>query len=248
MATFIQKIAYKLDTSPRAKVIMLIFELSLGGLAFFVQVYPQNIYVEFGQYAFWGLLLIVIFLHVIIAYFGYAERLNILIYNEKKGLLYDKTRNIENVSLRRSTLAIIFSFFAKSKSYRQDVSEAGKECGKSFVNQFKSIETVSKENPKKSELLKDVLEYDSSSGMGKYTVESVETNSKGKLEIEIGILNPFVEKFDNSNKLCIFVISYLIAIVDEVHSPKKFRHYTHKNLHSTDDLGSLHILKLVEKS
>ena len=243
---YVRLLAYKLDTSPRIKVLMVLFELAIAGIAFFLQEYSNSVYHSYFINAFWAILVLLILSHLLIAYFGYSDKINILVYDEKHGMLYDKTRKIPNVSLRRKTLKIIFSAFAKDSDYKNLVMDAGYACGKDFYYQFKTIETTGELTINKSDLLQKILEYDSSSGMGKYHLNSVSTDKK--MEISINILNPFLDRINDNKSLCTFLIFYVKAIVEEIYINKTFK-YEVKSITNTseDDLHDLFLLKFIEK-
>jgi hypothetical protein len=83
--------------------------------------------------------------------------------NRITGALYDSTTRFINIALREESLNIILKKIDDS----QKILDLGKEVGENFYKVFDKNLLISR-SYKKDEKLKKWLEYDSSSGMGKF--------------------------------------------------------------------------------
>jgi hypothetical protein len=91
----------------------------------------------------------------------------------------------------------------------------GFEIGKDFIQEYRrsriAVQTVSTDV---KDLLNSTLEYDSSSGMGKFDLISSATNPLN-FSVKINVTNPFVEERD-PNKLSPFLVGYLLGVCSAI--------------------------------
>lgn len=200
---FLKEIAIKIDSSEKADLFLAIFQIlaaaSIG--VYTIYEYSQTNIARLSIYTFW------IFQSMVLLYL-----LGMLLISEKyraiklrlsrtTGVLYDMTTNFRNVSLRDKTLNIILDSIGDSeKTY-----EIGKNVGESFYSAYE-LELQRKGKILNAEdQLKKWLEYDSSSGMGKF--EALQTDSVTKIKIT----SPFIGTCPNQNPnpRCGFLLGYI---------------------------------------
>lgn len=143
--------------------------------------------------------------------------------NRNTRVLYDDTTNFRNIALRDDTLNIILDNIDSNKNNY----EVGKIAGEDFYRLFKK-ELERKENDfSNNQIMKKWLEYDSSSGIGKF--ELLE-HSCPPINIRIKLTFPFTGsscpgKITNNrytdrctNNRCGFIIGYLEGFISMLFS------------------------------
>ncbi|MGB2728877.1 MAG: hypothetical protein WBD09_10465 [Halobacteriota archaeon] len=200
---FFKEIVIKIDSSEKANLFLAIFQIlaaaSIG--VYTIYEYSQTNIARLSVYTFW------IFQSMVLLYL-----LGMLLISEKyraiklrlsrtTGVLYDITTNFRNVSLRDETLNIILDSIGDSeKTY-----EIGKKVGESFYSAYE-LELQRKGKILNAEdQLKKWLEYDSSSGIGKF--EALQTGFLTKIKIT----SPFIGTCPNQNPnpRCGFLLGYI---------------------------------------
>jgi hypothetical protein len=135
------------------------------------------------------------------------------------GVLYDDKTRFRNVSLRDETLNIILdSTGDREKSY-----EIGKKVGENFYSAFELELQREGQNLDAEDQLKKWLEYDSSSGMGKFEVLQTGLSTK------IKIISPFTGTCPNQNpnQGCCFLMGYIEGFCSKLYEKElktKCRH------------------------
>lgn len=205
----IKNIIYTIDASEKANYVLAVIQIIAA-----VSGYLSSNYFNKADNAclhnlsFWIFLILQI---IVILYFF----LMILISSKYKaiklrlrrntGILYDKTTNITNVSLRQQTLSIIL----EGLDNRTKLYETGKIVGHSFYKDFENKLIGSSDKIYKlTEKLEKWKNYDSSSGMGKFEI----SYDKGGFVDKINIINPFTGDCDgnqNDYNLCQFLHGYI---------------------------------------
>jgi len=167
----------------------------------------------YADYGFWVFMGTVLSSAVLTMCFYRRYDLNILYLRKESGNLYDKTLQISNVALRRWTANTILETM-EGKTCPDDVHNLGVVTGKNFVETYCNVLRNKNKDIKTCEaLLRHILQYDSSSGMGKFEIVTCQLNG-GKRWVEMVIKNPFAES--PTDKLSPFIAGYLVGICNEV--------------------------------
>ncbi len=147
--------------------------------------------------------------------------LNVLTYEKATGVLFDRWLNIENVAFRRDTLHAILEEFVAGKIADREahLKDTARKIGISFVEAYKSHQR--KWPPKwlwrtrhstadvQRRILNELLDYDSSSGLGKFTLREFTGNPQEFASIDI--LNPF-SSLPSNRALEGFILGYLEGV------------------------------------
>ena len=148
--------------------------------------------------------------------------------NRNTGVLYDDATNFRNIALRDDTLNIILDNIDSNKNNY----EVGKIAGEDFYRLFKK-ELERKENDfSNKQIMKKWLEYDSSSGIGKF--ELLDCSYPG-INVRIKITSPFTGsscpgKITNNictDNNCGFIIGYLEGFISKLFSENLKYQCTH---------------------
>ena len=121
--------------------------------------------------------------------------------NRNTGVLYDTTTYFRNVSIRDETFNIILDGIGDyEKAYN-----IGKKAGEHFYSAFEGVLHRKGKNYAAEDQLEKWLEYDSSSGIGKFEVLQAGLSTKFK------ITSPFVGTCPNQNlnPRCGFLLGYI---------------------------------------
>jgi len=160
---------------------------------------------------------ILILVSLLVLFFYRRYDLNALYYQKTTGVLYDRRLNIPNVSLRRKTLQILLTRCHECEKAHSIncLYPIGKDIGSDFVRYFLERKSLGAQRYKsKEELLRTLLRYDSSCGMGRYELKNV--SSAPHPRIEISIYNPFTESNGQSD-LNPFLLGYLTGLSSEAY-------------------------------
>lgn len=163
---------------------------------------------------------------------------NVLTSNPDSGILYDRGTKLENVSLRRKTLGHIFTGFLDNQT--QDrvglLKNVGKQIGNEFVQKYNQHVRIGDHRGgiDKISLLRELCEYDSSSGMGKFSI--VHASEWPKYSFEVEIKNAFTS-IDASKDKDVFLEGYIEGIWSAMYPGKNF-------IASIDKTGSSEALKI----
>jgi predicted hydrocarbon binding protein len=200
---FFEGILIKIDSSETTNKVLTIFQVlaaaSIGVYTIYAE--SQTDIAGLSVYTFWffqSIVLLYFFGMVLISGKYRAIKLRL---SRTTGVLYDATTNFRNVSLRGETLNIILDSIGDSeKTYK-----IGKNAGENFYSAYE-LELQRKGKILNAEdQLKKWVEYDSSSGMGKFEV--LQTGFLTKLKIT----SPFTGTCpdQSSNPRCSFLLGYI---------------------------------------
>lgn len=209
----IKKFIYTIDSSEKINYYLAIFQLIAGVSGFLYSNYKDNTKYDFkwSLYTFILFQTIVLFFFLMLIAISGRYRAIKLRLSKNAGYLYDKTSNIRNVSLRAETLKIILDEI-KDQTILYD---AGKKSGSSFFEDFDRIHKLKDKDYTIQEKLEKWVEYDSSSGMGKFDLVPTE----GSLDLKLKITNPFVEDCQGkrTNMRCEFLRGYIDGFLSRLY-------------------------------
>jgi len=141
--------------------------------------------------------------------------------NPETGTLYDAKAGFANVSLRVDTLNTIFAWVLRMQSElgpggpERLLYEAGCDVGHDFAHELREYLKGKGKSPRDvrdpSKLLKRVLEYDSSSGMGRFTLDNCST--RPTIDLRIDVLSTFT---GHTLGACEFLKGYITGICKTV--------------------------------
>ena len=196
---------YKIDTSEKTNIILTIFQIVATVSAFLYQYYI-DIRIATAEVFFYSFSLsqslVLLFFFIMLIYSGKYRAIKLRL-NKNTRVLYDRTTNFRNISLRAKTLNIIFDTIDNSEiSY-----EIGKKAGEDFYNSFEDELQRKGKNYNIEDKLDKWLEYDSSSGMGKFEVHNYEG-----LPLKLKISSPFIGHCpgpNSPNPRCFFLMGYI---------------------------------------
>ena len=152
--------------------------------------------------------------------------------NRNTCVLYDDATNFRNIALRDDTLNIILDNIDSNKNNY----EVGKIAGEDFYRLFKKELEREENDFSNNQIIKKWLEYDSSSGIGKF--ELIE-HSCPPIKIKIKITSPFTgsscpgKNTNNrytdrcTNNRCGFIIGYLEGFISKLFSENLKYECTH---------------------
>lgn len=162
-----------------------------------------------------------ILLATILVFIFYKQfDLNVLKYDKKNGELYDERLLFSNVALRRETirqmLISIYDSHTDKAISSEQLRKLGFGIGMNFVKTYKDA-PKSRQVNKKDLLLKYLLRYDSSSGMGLFELIDSDFQTK-KPWIKIIVKNPLTHTIKDSRNddIFCFVEGYLQGICTAV--------------------------------
>lgn len=190
-------IFFKIDSSEKTNKVLTIFQIFATSSVVLYNFYPDR---EWFMYSFAIFQLAVLFYFVSMLVISEKYRAIRLRLNRTTGALYDKTTDFRNVSLRNETLKIILDGIEDTeKSY-----EIGKDVGANFYNCYEELLQRKGIIYNIEDKLKNWLEYDSGSGMGKFEVLPHAVFAK------IKVSSPFVGTCPKQpNQQCRFLMGYI---------------------------------------
>ena len=200
---FFKEIVFKIDSSEKTNKVLTIFQASAAASIGVYTIYAEGRpdIARLSIYTFW------IFQSIILLYFvgmlAISEKYRAIKLRLRRttGALYDKTTDFRNVSLRAETLKIILDGIKDTeKSY-----EIGKDVGANFYSCYEELlQRKGKIYSNVEDKLKNWLEYDSSSGMGKFEVLPHTGFAK------IKVTSPFMGTCPKQpNQQCRFLMGYI---------------------------------------
>jgi hypothetical protein len=177
---FLKNLIIWIDSSEKANILFAVFQglaALLIGLYTFYPDAPNKIWCFIG-FLFFQIVVLFFFIGMLI----YSRRYRAikLRLNRNTGVLTDLTTIFRNVSLRSKTLDIILGSMDTEKAY-----ETGKKVGRDFLSCFEDVLRRKESNYGSLEIddkLKKWLDYDSTSGIGKFEIHS-DTGFVPKLKI-----------------------------------------------------------------
>jgi len=195
-------IIYKIDSSEKTNIVLATFQALATASAVFYTIYADTQIARWCIYSFTFFQLMVLLFFAGMLLISGKYRAIKLRLNRNTGVLYDATTNFRNVSLRDESLNNILDSIGDSeKTYK-----IGKEVGEKFFASFEGeLQRTGKSYDTKDKL-KKWLEYDSSSGMGKFEVIP-QTGLLTKLKI----ISPFIGDCPSQkpNTRCRFLMGYI---------------------------------------
>jgi hypothetical protein len=195
-----------LEGNERARKIIAILQIVAAACATLYKLHPQLS--DSYAYIFVVAMSLLLISSVFSLLFYRRRGLNMLVYNKNNGLLYDQGLEIPNVALRKGTVEKLLGKI-EAAAGEQALREIGVEIGKDFTRSFRDQRRIKRVRVESNEfLLNYMLEYDSSSGMGKYEIIR-KSAPEEKRWFDIKTTNPFTE-------LKPFLAGYLSGVVSEV--------------------------------
>jgi hypothetical protein len=225
MVNKLKKVFAWLYTSENAQNIILISEVILGVTGVFYTINSDKHYISPD----WDIYLIVIVSVVFSMLFiygigGFIFRrkfgLNTLVYDPDKGILFDKKLDNINVALRVKTFSKLLEGFLKTgdnnfcEARVESLVKVAKCIGSEFAREF--LDRPNHADLGDKEALELILEYDSSSGMGGFSLKNFPKPGDNRFIIEIK--RPLKDSGDSNNVKAKygFLAGYLNGIVNEI--------------------------------
>lgn len=214
---------YKIDSSEKTKYVLAVFQLLAGAFSFFYSSYKDT-QIETAKWLFYGFIffqLMVFLFFIMLIIISGKYRLIKLKLNRDTGILYDEPTNFRNVSLRAETLNNILDCIENNdKAYN-----IGRSTGEKFYVVFNEKLGLKKKMSNEDKL-KKWLEYDSSSGIGKF--ELLDKN----FSIRLKVISPFIGICPSSkpNNRCNFLLGYIDGFCSKLYD----RNLKSKCEHDTD--------------
>lgn len=210
----VEDIIFKIDSSEKTTIFLAFFQALATASAASYTIYAnsQIDIARWSTYLFAFFQSTVLLFFVIMLFISGKYRAIKLRLNRNTGSLHDKTTGFINISLRDTTLKIILDGIGNSKK----TYEIGKEAGENFYGSFNK--EWFKENKYDNEAkLQKWLEYDSSSGLGKFKVLP-HTGFPIKLEI----ISPCMKSCSNKtpNLQCRFLMGYIDGFCSKLYETK----------------------------
>ena len=162
---------------------------------------------------FLALIIMIVWISLLLV-LGRKYALNLLISNPETGVAYDRDTNILNVSLRRRTVFRLFEGIlnARAGTETQEILKSiGRDTGIEFASNYRDhlVKVKLNKELKGEELFRELLIYDSSSGMGKFDLEYL--SERPPRTARVMVTNPFTMESDkesgpNANQ---FLVGYV---------------------------------------
>jgi len=200
-----------------------ILRLLLQALAFVFAFFARQEYWATAE--FWSALTLVsisVAIALLILALIFRERYVIeYTLDPETGTLYDAKAGFANVSLRVDTLNDIFGWVLRIQRElgpggpERLLYEAGHDVGRDFAGKLREHLKGKGGSPQDvrdpCKFLKRVLEYDSSSGMGKFSLDNCSTQPT--IDLRINVLNAFT---GHTLGACEFLRGYLVGLCEEI--------------------------------
>jgi predicted hydrocarbon binding protein len=200
-----------------------IVRLLLQALAFVFAFFARNEY--WASAEFWSILTLVsigVAIALLILALIFRERYVIeYTLNPETGTLYDAKAGFPNVSLRVDTLNTILGWVLKMQKElgpggpERVLYEAGHDVGRDFAQKLREHLKGKGRSPQDirdpCRFLKRVLEYDSSSGMGKFSLDNC--SIQPTIDLRINVLNAFTS---HTLGACEFLRGYIGGACEEI--------------------------------
>ncbi|MDD5021941.1 MAG: hypothetical protein PHR82_07445 [Endomicrobiaceae bacterium] len=217
----IKNFAYRIDSSDKTNHVVTLFQVCGGVCAFLYSQYSKSEYVIYSFIFFYLVVVVVLLIRTLVSWkYGTLK----LYLNRKSGILFDKKAGFRNVSLRWRTIQLIINNLCQNISDQAKVNkilyDTGEMVGKNFYVKLenhlrKNQKSFDGESPEKK--LEIWTDYDSSSGMGKFTIKDLILVSKIKFTITIE--NAFTcdeDKSSSRNCLCMFMSGYIAGFCSKL--------------------------------
>lgn len=210
------------SSSSRARSLLLLIQVLFAASGTVFTSWSTSKYSTIAQLTFYALLTVLILWAVITLIANRRFGINILASNLETGMLYDKGTNIENVSLRRSTISRLLDGVTDKADNRAFLLHSiGKDVGSEFVEDYSAaFHNRALEDINRKELLKELYEYDSSSGMGKFCMTY--HNEKPEVSSEVVVKNFLTCHSVNNQDNC-FLAGYIVGVMEAVYKGKQFK-------------------------
>lgn len=218
MIEWLKKIIYAIDSSEKTNYFLAAFQVLAGVAGFLSNYYKDKAFPFFDKaylsIAFISFQAIVLLFFVVMILISGRYRAIRLRLRKNSGYLYDKVSGIRNVALRVATLKTILDGVNDSEK----LYDIGANVGKNFYDDFDKANKLADKNYQSPEMIKKWLEYDSSSGMGKFEVISSDT-----MHLQIKIRNPFTGDChgERTNIKCQFLKGYIEGFLSRVYGKNK---------------------------
>ena len=207
-------IIFKIDSSEKTTIFLAFFQALATASAVSYTIYAdsQIDIARWSTYLFAFFQLTVLLFFVIMLFISGKYRAIKLRLNRNTGSLHDKTTGFINISLRDKTLKIILDGIGDSKK----TYEIGRAAGENFYG-FLNQEWIKEQKYTNEDKLQKWLEYDSSSGLGKFKVLP-HTGFPIKLEI----VSPCMRSCSNKNDSpqCRFLMGYIDGFCSKLYETK----------------------------
>lgn len=199
----LKEIITTIDSSEKTNKVLTFFQMLATASIGICTIYTgsQKDIARWSSYTFWFFQLIVLLYFLSMFVISGKFRAIKLRLNKNTGVLYDTTTFFRNVSIRDETFNIILDGIGDhEKAYK-----IGKKSGENFYSAYEGVlQRKGKEYNAKKQLEK-WMEYDSSSGIGKFEI------LQDDLLIKFKITSPFVGTCPNQslNPRCNFLLGYI---------------------------------------
>jgi hypothetical protein len=208
-----RQVAAWLEFSEKAKKLLALLQITAAGSASLYKIDPDH--AKFYGYIFLASMVVILIWSLIGLIFYRRSGLNILRFERSTGLLFDEKTLIPNVALRRETMQTILKH-CESNGGADKLYALGAAIGKNFIECYREKKLLAAGGSSDGdEVLKQVFEYDSSSGMGKFELIRFDRRGRSR-EVEIAVWNPFVGW--EEEKLSPFLQGYLAGVCSEIHA------------------------------
>jgi len=234
----LRQLAFWIDTNSRVRntLILLQFIIAILFATLRIQFFQQ-----YYSVIFWAIAILIaptLCAYTISIFFYSKYGRNILIYDKKSGILFDKNSRFFNVALRCDTLSLILNAYPSSgtESKENFLKNIGEMVGRDFADKFTRTLKINQSDIKTNkDTILNLFEYDSSSGMGKFSLKECENDPISLASIEV--INPCTGT--DNRLLDNFIAGYLIGIFSNINKSS----YTLKEIrrHNACPLPSLNI-------
>lgn len=218
MSNWFKKTIYAIDSSEKTNPILAAFQVIAGVAGFLSNHYKDKSFPLFDNY--YLLYIFLIFQIAVLLFFimmiGISGRYRAIKLRLRKnsGYLYDKVAGIRNVALRVNTLKIILNAITD----HDKLYDIGVAVGTDFYDDFDRSNKLADKNYNATEKIQKWLEYDSSSGMGKFELLASDT-----MHLQIKISNPFTGDChgNRTNIRCSFLHGYMNGFLTRLYGEGK---------------------------
>ena len=216
---------YKIDSSEKTNYVLALFQLFATLAGFFYYYYKDSQIGIAGGFLYAFLFfqfMVFLFFAVMIIISGKYRTIKLHL-RRNTGELFDKTTGFTNVSLRSKTLDCIFK-----NTDNEKIRTVGKNAGEFFYDEFNKVLEEKGVSSKKKAKLKKWLEYDSSSGLGKFEID--EDRFTIRLIIKSNFLGDCPRSHNQNqnnqnnglNQKCNFLLGYIDGFCSKLYSPNDF--------------------------
>lgn len=213
MRDWLRETAIFLVANEKAKWVLVICNVLLAVSGASYGMYPDH--KEAIAKAYIAIAFVIILWALLVAIFYNRYGRNVLVYKRESGMLHDANLQQPNVAVRRTTILTLFEHFMNQGTNRKDsLCQAGMAIGKSFVVDYRNfLNRRNEAKPSNKSMIRELLEYDSSSGMGHFKIVSFDEKPQAFAEIEVA--NPFTRS-DGKAEYDDFLRAYLGGMFEAV--------------------------------